>query len=243
MTKDDIENLAFTDIIKDDAGQEIAVSVPLLRGHQGKVRAFTYYVSYLMLNDHPVKNDDWISLTQGDFDDFRISPNYQRRAEQAMITPDPSSSYRSDPVRDFRRAIKKDTGSFPTLTTDAHWITWDATVTAQAHAQGVEDVLDGSYAPTTAAEKDLFRVKQDFMYAVFIACLLTDKGKAVVRDQQRTRNAQKVYQDIKDYYEVSTKAAIESSKKLEYTITSRLDDGHWHGTTHTFILHWKEQIH
>ena len=80
------------------------------------------------------------------------------------------------------------------------------------------------------------------MYAVFEKTLLTDKGKALVRQHQHSFDAQKIYKELSAYATQSTKASMNASSLLLYITSTNLGDGKWKGTTHTFILHWQEQV-
>ena len=80
------------------------------------------------------------------------------------------------------------------------------------------------------------------MYAVFEKVLLTDKGKALVRQHSAHFDAQGVYRDICAYAKSSTWAAIEASNLLTYITSTRFGDGTWKGTAHGYILHWQDQI-
>ena len=45
-------------------------------------------------------------------------------------------------------------------------------------------------------DKDLFDAKQRYMYAVFERVLQMDKGKALVRSNEATSNAQKIFMEL-----------------------------------------------
>ena len=128
------------------------------------------------------------------------------------------------------------------LSKDEHFITWDAAVTAHAHFHDLADVLNSTFRPTTSEETALFRLKNNFMHSVFIHTLQTDKGKSIVREHERNRDAQKVCEKIKAHCTSSTGAAIASSKKLECAVMARLNTSNWSGTTHGFLLHWKQKL-
>ena len=80
------------------------------------------------------------------------------------------------------------------------------------------------------------------MYSVFERTLQSDKGKAIVRAYETTFDAQKVYSEMYDYCNQSTRAQIESSTLLSYITSARLGDGSWKSNTSKFILHWEEQV-
>lgn len=113
---------------------------------------------------------------------------------------------------------------------------------AQARAQGVIDVLNSHYIPTTADDKAIFHKQQAFMYAVFERTLQTDQGKAFVRAHENDFDAQHVYASLVAYSVTSTKAALDSSHLLSYITAAKLADGNWKGSAHSFILHWQDKV-
>jgi hypothetical protein len=77
----------------------------------------------------------------------------------------------------FKRGIKRDFASFPTLKDDKQKDQWHRTFSNLARAQDLSDVLDENYSPITAADKDLFSEKEKFLYAVLEAKVEMAKGK------------------------------------------------------------------
>jgi len=120
---------------------------------------------------------------------------------------------------------------------------WQHSTLAQARAQDVADILDTTYVPLTPADKDLFSEKQKYMFAVFERTLLTDVGKSFVRDHEDDADTQEVYKAVVDYYHKSTKASLDSASLLSYITSIHLGSGLWKGPTHSFILHWQDQVH
>ncbi len=91
-------------------------------------------------------------------------------------------------------------------------------------------------------ETDLFEAKQRYMYAVFERVLQMDKGKALVRLNEATSNAQKIFTKLCQDALRSTHASIDSSRLLSYITSLRIGDGLWNETSHSFVLHWQEQV-
>ena len=60
------------------------------------------------------------------------------------------------------------------------------------------------------------------MYSVFDSVLLTDKGKAIVREHEDDFDAQSVYKKLKEYCTKSTKASLEASKLLSFVNSDRI---------------------
>jgi len=111
-----------------------------------------------------------------------------------------------------------------------------------AHAQDVSEVLDSLHVPVTQDDKDLFKEKQKYMFAVFDRTLLTDIGKALVCEHETDFDAQKVYAKIVKYYLKATKASLDSSNLLSYITSAHHGSGVWKGSTYNFILHWQDQV-
>ena len=213
--------------------------VPLSRGNIGLLKTFKAFVASSGDNHDPINDSNWNTVTPDAFDSFRISPAYIRSSSNAPVTTAPKPI---DLVREFKRGIKRDISQFIPLKDDGAWDNWNRATIAQAFAQDVDNVLDPSYTPSNLSERELFAEKQKYMYAVFEKTLLTDKGKALVRQYQLRFNAQQIYKELKEYALQSTKATMDASSLLSYITTVKLGDGKWKGTTHAFILHWQDQI-
>ena len=104
-----------------------------------------------------------------------------------MSAPPPSAHqpYNINLVKDFKRGIKHDIGQFSSLKDDSAWDNWKCSTVAQARAQDIIEVLDPNYNPKMVEDMHLFLEKQKFMYAIFEKTILTDKGKALVHQNQQ----------------------------------------------------------
>jgi hypothetical protein len=237
--------------------EDVATIAQVNRGDKNLVKCFLDYVIYRNTSDNPI-DDHWTDITQADFDAYRVSPTYMAARLPPLIIPrtgvigattstaiplSPSAPARSQTRAElFRRGIKKDPALFPTLKDEKFNDNWHRSFVNQARAQDVSQVLDASYVPTTDEETELFSEKQKYVYAVLEAKVLTDRGKAIVREHEEDFNAQMVYQKLKEHHLRSTKAMIESSTILSYITSVRLGTGEWQGTTESFILHWQNQV-
>jgi hypothetical protein len=88
----------------------------------------------------------------------------------------------------------------PTLKHDKYHDIWHRSFKTQATAQAVSEVLDDSYVPIALDDIALFQEKQKCLYAVLESKVLTDRGKALIRDHEHDIDAQKVYQKLKAYH-------------------------------------------
>ncbi len=102
-------------------------------------------------------------------------------------------------------------------------------------------MLNPSFKLATG-EKDLFEAKQRYMYAVFERVLQMDKGKALVRSYESSTDAQKIFNDLCQDSLRSTHSSIDSLRLFSYITSVRIGDGHWNRTSHSFVLHWQEQV-
>jgi hypothetical protein len=240
LIETDIEKLSFIAT----AGEDPIAIGP---GQRGILRAFIAFIRYRAAQDNPI-GDKWNEITKAEFDTYRVGPSYNGTIFGSPLarnpgTPAASSTHARDAVADFKRGIKRDPSQFPTLKDEKQWDNWDRTNRAQARAQGVEQILDSSYVPTTTEDKALFEVKQMYMFAVFEKTLLTDQGKAYVREFEKESDAQSIYRRISEHAIKSTKASLEASTILSYITSCKLGEGSaWRGPTASFVLHWQNQV-
>ena len=182
---------------------------------------------------------DWLAVDQDEFNTFRLDYDENDYTPSTSASPVASLSAKSaptvDPVREFKRGIKRDPTLFPELKDLKQWDAWCIETKAQAKAQNVEQVFDAKYKASSASDKELFEQKQKFMYAVFTKKLLTDKGKSLVREHDTDGDAQTIYRQLFMHAKRSTKASVDASELLAYITTSRLGTGLWKGSTESFI--------
>jgi hypothetical protein len=125
---------------------------------------------------------------------------------------------------------------------DHQFDTWNRETKAVADTQGLSNVLDPKYAPTAIDGIALFKEQKICMFAVFNKILLTDQGKKIVRAHEVDSNAQAIYEELRDYLLESTRSSLDASKLLTHITSSRIDDGHWSGTAHGYLLHLQYQV-
>ena len=78
------------------------------------------------------------------------------------------------------KGIKRDPSLFPNLKDEKFHDSWHRSFENQMHAQGLHQVIDPTYKPTTPDEQAVFGFMQTFRYAVLEAKVLTTKGKEIV---------------------------------------------------------------
>jgi hypothetical protein len=142
----------------------------------------------------------------------------------------------------FKRGIKRDFASFPTLKDDKQNGQWHRTFSNLAWAQDLSDISDENYIPINTADKDLFAEKQKFLYAVLEAKVETAKGKAIMHSHEKDYDVQKAYAELKNYHLTSNTALFSANKTMEYLTSARINDGSWHGSVENFIINWQNQF-
>ncbi|MEL7196229.1 MAG: reverse transcriptase domain-containing protein [Bacteroidota bacterium] len=217
------------------------------------IRMLKAFQHFNVDNNTPIH--DWMSVTMENYEDFRASPAATQYtsgpnvapAYRKITTTKPSSNYNnsSDPVSSFKKGIKRDPSNFPDLVQDKQWDNFHRSMTAEAYAQDVADILDPAYIPdpNDTSAQELFQLKQRYMYSVFVRNLKNDLGKGIVRQYEATFDAQAAYSKLLTYYKDSTKSSLDASNILTYITTARLGSaGSWKGSTSNFIIHWTDQI-
>ena len=203
----------------------------LAPGHLGLIKAIVAYERWRSAMSNPI-DDDWMSVTFDEFNTFRTSLNFNPQSMFATASPastnptaaGAATSPARDPLSDFKRGMKRDSSQFPVLKDEKQWDNWNRTACAQARAQDVAHVFDESYIPITPEDKALFQAKEIFMFAVFEKTLMTDQGKAFVRQHEKNAGAQLIYKALKEHAILSTKASIEASEILAYITSAKLGE-------------------
>ncbi len=247
LSDNDIDSLKYKNKDNDNA------ITPIRMADRNLLRAFLHFVINAQLEGNPIIGEAWNEITQDEFDSFRINPKYMVKLTSAFSMPgDPEVPKPPPPLAKptpmftpaemFRRGIKRDSTLFPTLKDEKFNDNWHRSFVNQARAQDVSEVLDPNYMPLDEQTQELFNEKQKYVYAILESKVLTDRGKAIVREHEATFDAQQVYKKLTEHHLRSTKALIESSNILSYITSARLGSGEWNGTTEGFITHWSNQV-
>ena len=139
----------------------------------------------------------------------------------------------------FRKGIKREETAYPTLKDERYFDSFSRSLYITAKSHEYEEVLDPEYTPSNS-EKELFDVKQVFMFSVLDKHLLSDMGKTIVRKYVHTTDAQSVWKNFQEHMKSSSKGASEKRRLTQYVTNTVLDDN-YKGTTDQFVLHFNEQ--
>lgn len=235
-----IEHLTYREV---DGTEDL----PMFRGDKSLLASFIDLYAYRAEQGNPIGDDDWLTLTEEEFVEFRMMPTRVfRRPDGVQDGGAPvvgtAARFGMSPVDNFKRGIKRDPALFPTLKDESLNDGWHRGVTNQARAQDVHEVIDSSYVPPTDEAKALFDAKQTYMYAVFEKVVQTDRGRAIVRQYEATYDAQKVYAELVQHHLQSTKAQMDAAEIMGYITTARFGSGVWQTNAQGFVDNWQNQV-
>ena len=155
----------------DENGNPVAdMDKALPRHHYGLFNTFVGYSIYreIELQDPIDHNDFQNSVTYDDFQKYRGSAHSIFYINNQLPSAKSSQTrHQRTPAEEFLHGIKRDSSAFPHLKDAKDWDHYNRMLIAEAHAQKVEAVLDPTYKPLGSQQKDLFRLQNDFLYAVF----------------------------------------------------------------------------
>jgi hypothetical protein len=238
VTIDDatVETLSYT-----DAGK---VTTIINKGDRGLLRTLSRFAVHRKAAGEDIENG-WLTVTESDFNAYRVLGVGATLGAIAITNAGPTATTTSPhaAVIAFTKGIKRDSSAFAVLKDEKLNDDWHRSVEIQARAQGVGNVFDPSYKPSTPEEVALFREQQKYVYAVLEANVRTDRGRAIIRAHESTSDAQAAYAEILAHHRTSTKAQIYSADTLTYLTSTRLGTNDWQGSTESFILHWQNQAH
>ena len=184
-------------------------------------------------SDHPLSEHNWLSQTRGKFMKFVI----YTLSDGIESRPIPNKNQK---LISFKKGIKREKTAYPTLKDERYFDGFSRSLYITAKSHECEQVLDPDFTPSYA-EKDLFEVKQIFMFSVFDKHLLTDMGKTIVRKSVHTTDAQSVWEDFQNHMKSCSNAASEKRRLTQYVTNTTLDYN-YKGTTEQFVLHFNEQF-
>ena len=131
---------------------------------------------------------EWESLTGAQFDNFQTMmyyPNAEYKAYGRLVTSTNSGGLTNrtqfSKSENFQKGTKWDKTHYKPFKNEKQWDTWNRGFKSTAWTHALQHILDGTYTPMNMEDIALFEVEQAFMYDVLQDCLLTDKGKSLVR--------------------------------------------------------------
>ena len=192
LSKEDLRSIQWFD----DEGEEAALSI-------GAINTILAIGSWFTTQD--TTNDAaFLSLTPAVLTAHRCALASTATLPTPVAAPAPvaSSTRTLSAANEFKKGIKRDITVFKTLKDQKQWNPWHHAFDATAIAQGLGNILDVSYLPTTLDEQALFDVLQAYGFAVFTTTLVLAETSTLVSRYSgpsagaNEGNAQLLYQDL-----------------------------------------------
>ena len=211
---------------------------------KGHLRIYRSFFQYKTQQRDPISDDAIVNIGKAEYKSFSQTVYLSQYLTNNIPPAAHSTTTQPGPVEAFKKGIKRDPSVFPNLKSDAGWDFYSHSLRAHCVTQGCGNVVANPlYIPISSQDKELFNLQQEYMYSVFLTTLHTDKGKAIVRSHEKLSDAQAVYAELVEYYEESIKAALNQRQILTYLTHERLGStSSWRGDSHSFILHFVEQM-
>ena len=132
-----------------EGSEKARKNVPLLPVEMCQIKGLKDYICYHMTNvanKYYESHKDWEKLTAKGFIRFRviIAPTLPPdEAPSAQVTKPPPVI--NDPLRDWKKGIKRDMSIFKEMKKTKEWEQWDTQFRADVTTQGLSNVLDPSH--------------------------------------------------------------------------------------------------
>ena len=107
-----------------------------------------------------------------------------------------SSASTKSLATEFQKSVKKSVDDYTSFSNDANWRNWKRVTLVTAYSQGIENVFDPSYVPSTLEEVELFNAHKKFVFMVFTKHLKTPKTTVHMRKHELTQDAQAVWKGL-----------------------------------------------
>lgn len=246
LDPDEIKGLEYDEVVQDpqDPTKTTIITKPLPKGRQSLITILQEFYQWRLTSNDSIEWNEWVSrVTIDDLGEFK-----SLRMKYARYPPPPTSSKGNTyipltPKEAFQKGIKRDTTIYPKLTKDSGYDDWYRSVSAKALLHDVGDVFDPNFVPIGNEATELFEEKKIFVYSMLQDTLHTDKGKTLIRQHGKDRDAQKLLQKLVKYYTNSAASDIQARNILTYLTTARIGtpDSPWKGTYASFINHWVDK--
>ena len=191
----------------------------------------------------------FLELTAEKLKEYRRSLSHAPTAQDtasALVALSPSTSKLS-PADEFKKGIKRDVNAFKPFKDRKNWNPWYRGFQAIAKAQGLGNVLDPTYEPTTPEEEALFQVLQDYTFAVFTHCLHEAQASNLVRNYSgplagdQAGNAQLLHMELVKLMSTGISARTQRTNIESKLMRLRLDRN-WTKSINSFLVHFAHQV-
>lgn len=142
---------------------------------------------------------------------------------------------------EFSKSIKRDVTQYKEFTDDTKWVPYKRHLNSLSAIHGTEKVLDITYVPKTAQEKELFLQQNNFVYTVFESTLKTAKTIIIVREFEATRNGQGIYGRLVEIFESPVSNQLQK-QKARAALTSHKLNSSWTKPIESFLVSFEHKL-
>jgi hypothetical protein len=180
----------------------------------------------------------WFNLTPEIFDTWR-----KDRAEASTgSTQSPHSmSTKTSAAQCFLKGVRRNVADHTKFKEAKQWQRWERHLQSAATAQGVEQVFDPKYVPTTAEDVELFNEKQKFGCQVLEQTVQTQEGMTIVWECSKTKDAQSVHAKLIERHKHSQAATL-AQDALERELGELPLDTTWKKGCAPFMVAFKNGV-
>ena len=142
---------------------------------------------------------------------------------------------------EFKKGIKRDITAFTVYRERKAWETWYREFSATAKAQGLGNVLDPDYVPATLDDDEVFKLEQEYTFAVFTKCLKQSEASELVlkftgpQANNDEGNAQKLHSELVQLM-TSGIVARNERQRLEGVLSTTKLNNSWNKGIVAFLL-------
>ena len=243
LSKDDLKSLSWTD----DSGATCRLPI-------GAINTILSIGGWFA-DQSTTDATEFLALTPESLASWRRSQAAAAPVVRPTATPLPAavppvsstSGYVLSPADEFKKSIKRDPTAFKSFSDRRQWNPWHREFRAIANAQGLGDVLDSAYTPSSTDQQALFDVLQSYTFAVFTRTLKEPSAAGILRNYtgksagSNEGNAQSLYRDLVKLMEGGM-AARTARTKLEGDINRLRLDKNWNKPIVSFLVHFSHKL-
>ena len=219
MDKEEVMKLSYEMVSSSDT---VTIQVPM--------KSKKKLLHVLWWRDHEVSikasklvtTDDWMQLTEEEFDLFvdTVAANMARSSIKS--DPDATSTVTVKQVNDFQRGHKRDLTVYKAFNGDRRmWFMTKRNWHSNAANDGIKHLMNNNYIvpPDGTLAKTLFEDQNQYFYNVLQNCVKGGQGLICLRKYELSLDGRKSYLDMLDFYErkenltlIQTQCNMELSK-------------------------------
>ncbi len=191
LRRDDVEALTFTDY---NVYPPVRRHLPM--GHQTILLVpLGYRIYFQSTHQRHMSQQDWMRVTVEEIQDYMMSDAYMHYNNSEAFT-----TFSHIPPIALKKSTRRDPNMFKLLEDDQDWTHWYLHFVATAQAQNLQDILNPNYTPFGRVNAVTYKADQEYLSSVLTDILLTDAGKALLRNKYLSGDAQTIFMQLCAHY-------------------------------------------